>query len=130
MVDEKTFYESEMERLERQQKNMHDQYNQENMEFNAHEYVRKIRQGSMLKYGASNGEKLKDYLPRLSVHIDLAAEKNINTHVKNNGRGCWFTHSDKFGVGCFMCEDVNLISYLASIITYFSNKYPNETLDF
>ncbi len=129
-MDEKSFYESEMERLERQQKDLRDNYNQENLEFNEYEYVRKLRSGSMLKYGLASGEKLTKYYPRLRAHIDIAAEKNIHTHVKNNGRGCWFTHKDKFGVGCFMCEDLNLIHYLASIVGYFTNKYPDETISF
>jgi membrane-bound lytic murein transglycosylase MltF len=119
-----------MERLERQQKEMHDQYNQENQEFKEEEYVRKLRQGSMLKYGMSQGESLSKYYPRLRAHVDISAEKNIRTHVKNNGRGCWFTHKDKFGVGCFMCEDLNLIHYLASIVGYMARKYPEEKINF
>jgi len=129
-MEEKKFFDKEMERLERQQKDLHDQYSQENTEFNEHEYVRKLRVGSMLKYGLSSGETLSKYYPRLRAHIDIQAEKNIRTHVKNNGRGCWFTHEDKFGVGCFMCEDLNLMHYLASIIGYFTQKYPDETISF
>ncbi len=128
--EEKSFYDSEMERIERQQKDLHDQYNQENQEFNTEEYVRKLRHGSMLKYGIASNEQLKDYIIRLKVHIDISAEKNISTHVKNNGRGCWFTHKDKFGVGCFMCEDLNIIHYLMSIIAHFAHKYPDETFNF
>lgn len=119
-----------MERLERQQKQMHDQYNQENAEFNDYEYVRKLRHGSMLKYGAASGEKLPKYFERLKVHVDLAASKNVKAHIHNNGRGCWFTHEDKFGVGCFMCEDVNLIHYLTSIIGHLAQKHPEEEINF
>lgn len=119
-----------MERIERQQKQLHDQYNQENMEFNETEYVRKLRTGSMLRYGLASGEELEKYYTRLRIHVDNAAEKNIRTHVKNNGRGSWFTHEDKFGVGCFMCEDLNLIHYLCTIIGYFAKKYPHEKIVF
>lgn len=129
-MDEKTFFQKEMERIERQQKNLHDQYNQENREFNLDEYVRRLRQGSMLKFGLASGEKISNYYERLRIHVDNAAEKNTKTHVWNNGRGCWFTHTDKFGVGCFMCEDLNLIHYLTSIVGYFAKKYPDETINF
>ncbi len=128
--EEKSYFQKEMEKLELQQKGLRDNYNQENLEFNEHEYVRKLRVGSMLKYGIASNETLAKYLIRLSVHIDISAEKNINQHVKNNGRGCWFTHKDKFGIGCFMCEDLNLIHYLSSIIGYFANKYPDEKISF
>ncbi len=127
--EEESFYQKEMQRLERQQKQMHDQYNEQNQEFNEHEYVRKLRQGSTLKYAVGRDEKMKDYFPRLRVHVDLAAEKNIRTHVHNHGRGCWFTHTDKFGVGCFMCEDLNLIHYLSSIVNHFTISNPNEELN-
>ncbi len=130
MDSDNSFYKDEMERLERQQRGLRDNYNQENIEFNEHEYVRKLRVGSMLKYGIAANEPLNKYIIRLSAHVDIAAEKNINTHVKNNGRGCWFTHKDKFGVGCFMCEDLNLNHYLMSIISYFANKYPEEKISF
>ncbi len=115
-----------MERLERQQKDMHDQYNQENQEFDQMEYVRKLRQGSTLRYAWAVGETIEQYMLRLQVHVDLAAEKNIRTHVHNNGRGCWFTHQDKFGVGCFMDEDINLIHYLTTLLHHFAKLYPKE----
>lgn len=127
-MSDKTQFQKEMEILERQQAGLRDNYNQEHLEFNEHEYVRKLRAGSMLKYGLASGEPLGKYYYRLRAHIDISADKNINTHVKNGGRGCWFTHSDKFGVGCFMCEDLNLIHYLASIVGYFANKYPDEQI--
>lgn len=130
MKDENSFYKDEMARLERQQKDMHDQYNEENQEFNSEEYARQLKLGSMLKYGIAANERLSNYMIRLQVHIDLAGTKNIDMHVKNNGRGCWFTHKDKFGQGCFMCEDLNLIHYLTSIIGHFAHKYPEETLHF
>jgi len=129
-MDEKTFFNKEMERIEKQQKDLHTNYTNENMEFNEYEYVRKLRNGAMLRYGLSSGETMAKYYPRLRSYVDIGAEKNIRAHVKNNGRGCWFTHEDKFGVGCFMCEDLNLLHYLCSIIGYFSQKYPDETITF
>lgn len=129
-MDEDSYFQKQMEELERQQRGLRDNYNQENKELNPEEYQRKLRQGSMLKFGIAANEKLSDYLVRLKVHIDLAATKNANTHIVNNGRGCWFTHKDKFGVGCFMCEDLQIYSYLMSIIEHFAHKYPDERLKF
>lgn len=129
MEEETSQFNKEMEKLERQQKGLRDNYNEERSEFNEHEYANKIRAGSMLKYGASKGEPLVKWLPRLQAHIDIQADKNISTHVKNNGRGCWFTHEDKFGVGCFMCEDLQVIHYLTSMITYLAKQHPEDKVD-
>ena len=129
-LDDTSYFQNEMEKLERQQKNLHDQYNQEMSEFNVEEYVRKLRAASALKYAISPNEKLSDYMVRLRVHLDIAANKNIDTHVVNRNRGCWFTHKDKFGVGCFMCEDLQLIHYLMSLLEYLCKRYPTTKLDF
>lgn len=118
-----------MEKLERQQRELHNQYEQENQEFNSHEYVRKLRQARHLEYAIRENETISDYVKKLELTVDLAAKKNSRTHVWNNGRGAWFTHSDKFGVGCFMCEDVNLIHYMFSLIRYFAHKYPSEKVE-
>lgn len=126
-MEENDFYKSEMQRIEREQRNLSDQYNSEQKEFDANEYVRRLRAGRNLEYGISIGEKLENYYVRLQCNVDLAAKKNIQAHVHNNGRGAWFTHKDKFGVGCFMCEDMNMVHYLMSFIGYYAHKYPKDT---
>ncbi len=124
-MDENSFYRKEMARLEREQKGLVDQYNSEKEEFDPNEYVRRLRAGKNIEYGLAIGEKMEDYYVRLQVHVDLAAKKNIQTHVGGK-RGCWFTHEDKFGVGCFMCEDMNMVHYLMSLVGYYSHKYPKD----
>jgi hypothetical protein len=121
-----TIFDEEMENLEKQQRMLRNQYEEENQEFNDYEYVRKLRQATNLSYAIGRNEKLSNYAIRLRVEVDQAAKKNNRTHVWNNGRGAWFTHKDKFGIGCFMCEDVNLNHYMMSIIEYFAHKYPDE----
>lgn len=123
-----TIFDEEMEKLEKQQRMLHNQYQEENAEFNDYEYVRKLRQAYNLSYAISPKEKLSNYMIRLRVEVDNHAKKNSRTHVWNNGRGCWFTHKDKMGIGCFMCEDMNLLHYMATLIEYFANKYPDETI--
>ena len=116
---------TEMTKLEMQQRNLRNQYTKNQMEFNDYEYSRKLRENTTLQYSIATKETLSDYLIRLKTHIDLANRKNVRTHIHNNGRGCWFTHEDKFGVGCFMCEDHNLIYYLYSLIEIVSEKHPD-----
>lgn len=118
-----------MEKLEKQQRIMRNQYETENAEFNDYEYVRKLRTSRNLSYGITHNETISQWYPRMKAETDMGLKKNARTHVWNNGKGCWFTHEDKFGVGCFMCEDCNRQSYMMSVIEYFVNKYPNETLD-
>lgn len=121
-------FDEEMSKLEQQQNQLRDQYNTTaNDEFNVHEYQRKLRASSTLKYAWQPNEKLSRYIVRLTDHVDEHADKNIATHVKNNGRGCWFTHKEKFGA-CFMCADLRLYSYLFMIVQHFANKYPDEYL--
>ncbi len=125
-----TIFDDEMEKLEKQQRIAKNQYDTENEEFNDYEYIRKLRQGKMLSYAISDKEKFSTWAIRMRVEVDNSAKKNSRTHVWNNGRGCWFTHKDKFGVGCFMCEDTNILHYMMSIIEYFAKTYPKETISF
>lgn len=126
--NEPTTYEIEMSKLEENQRNLRANYENRNKHFIEAEYVRKLTQGSTLKYSISQGEKLKDYLPRLTEHVQMAQEKNVKIHVHNNGKKPWFTHMDKFGLGCFMCEDVNLEYYMLSLLQYLADKHPDTQL--
>ncbi len=123
-----TLYEDEMAKLERQQRELHDQHNQENQEWNSAEYARNLRATSTLKYAFNQNQTLESQMGKLQIYVEQASEKNNRSHVWNQGRGCWFTHKDKLGYGCFMCEDVNLYSYLFSIIQYLVEKHPEDKL--
>ncbi len=125
-----TIFDEEMEKLEKQQRLARNQYESDNEEFNDFEYVRKLRQAKFLSYAASENEKLSTWIVRMRVEVDNAAKKNSRKHVWNNGRGCWFTHKDKFGDGCFMCEDTNLSHYMLSVLEYLVAKYPSDSLKF
>lgn len=122
------FVNDDLTELELNQRKLRDQYTKENSQFDESEYVRKLVQGSTLRYSISDGEQLSKYIERLRVHVEMQAEKNVKKHIHNMGRGCWFTHKDKMGEGCFMCEDLNLYHYLFTLIEYLSAKYPNTTI--
>lgn len=127
-TDSKSHFDIEMQKLEAQQRALRDAENQKQSYFDENEYVRKLRAGSTLPYAIGKGEPIKSHFDRLSLHVQQSANKNVKTHIWNNGRGPWFTHQDKFGVGCFMCEDINLIWYMLQIIHHFATKYPDEVI--
>lgn len=125
-----TIFENEMEKLEKQQRELHDNHNtKEREEWRGEQYVNQLRASSKLLYAINPNEDFENYMIRLQTHVDMQTKKNADTHIWNNGRGCWFTHEDKFGKGCFMCEDVNLVSYMSQLLWYFAHKYPQERID-
>lgn len=124
-----TIYDEEMEKLERQQRELRDQHNEkEHAEWNGFEYVRALTTGKHLPYAIQSKEQFKDYMIRLSEHVKLQTKENADRHIFNNGRGCWYTHKERNGQPCFMCKDVDLISYQNRLLEYFAHKYPKETI--
>lgn len=113
-----------MERLEREQRNLHDQHNTLDERVNVDEYVRIIKANAS-RFKMRPSMSLQEISSQLLYIVETAAEKNIKTHINCKG-GCWYTHLDKNGYGCFMCEDLYLSKYLHSIIQYLASKYPSS----
>jgi hypothetical protein len=114
--------------LIREQRELADAWNKQNSQFDENEYVRKLVAGSTLRYSISPHENIKDYSKKLRWHVDEATAVNAKRHIWNNGRGAWYTHKDRQGLGCFMCNDINCQHYMCSIIEFFANKYPEDTI--
>ncbi len=108
-------------RQERQQKHLRDQYN--NIEkYDAMEDYQRIIQQSTLDYAIRKSENLENYISRLQIHIEFNAKKNIKTHIQAP-KGCWYTH--KSPLGCFMCDDLNMIHYLLNLLKTLAKYQPD-----
>ncbi len=69
------------------------------------------------------GQSLKSYLIELNIHIINSARKNMKIHIEIGVRGKpWYTHLR--GEGCFMCEDLNMISVMYDVLTMISKANP------
>ncbi len=117
------YYDKEMERLERMQKDLHDRYNEEQLVVDKHDYERVVN--SELKIAPKGGENWLHYVERLKIHQDIAQERNWKTHV-SNGKKVWYTHK-KPADSCFMCDDITFISTTVKVIELMASQYPNNS---
>lgn len=125
-TEDKKFYDREMEKLERQQKGLRDNYNQEIQEFDEHQYIRQLRVAQNQEYAYQSGESLERFLLKLEVHAETIMGNNIRLHMKGP-KGPWYSH--RRPDGCFMCKDVELIGYLMNIIRYFVQQNPKSKIN-
>ncbi len=110
-----------LERQERQQKQLRDQYN-ETTKYDALEDYQRVIQQSNLDYAIRQSETLENYLARLEIHVDFNYKKNVKTHIQAP-KGCWYTH--KSPLGCFMCDDQNMIHYMLNLLKTISKYQPD-----
>ncbi len=109
-----------LERQERQQKFLRDQYNTIE-KYDAMEDYQRIVKQSNLDYAIRVSENLENYLPRLQIHVEFNAKKNIKSHIQAP-KGCWYTH--KSPLGCFMCDDMNMIFYMLNLLKTLAKHQP------
>ncbi len=111
----------ELRKIDMQQKNISDKYNQEqnpNMD-----RIEKLMQSLNIMYRPRSGQTWQQYAIELITHVDYADHKNYETHIENNGKKAWHTHSKP---ACFMCEDVNFRNVLLTVITHMAKQHPNN----
>jgi len=118
------YYDKEMERLEKLQKELHDRHNSENVNVDKSEYQRIVN--AQLHVAPLGGEKLPDYIQRIKIYQKLASDLNWNTHVDNPYK-TWHTHKNP--VGCFMCQDTQFIGVLIQVLQCIIEQYPEFTFD-
>ncbi len=116
-------FNKEMEALERQQRNLRDQYNTLEKNRDLDDYKRIINASDTADYALKKGQQLKSWTDRLDVHVEKANALNWKIHVIIGSHGKPF-YSHKNPNGCFMCDDANLIKYLLSVLQHIANKYP------
>ncbi len=120
-------YNREMEKLERQQKGLRDNYNTEELNQNINDYMRVLNAEGSNVYAIRKQETFANWIIRMETFVDLAHTKNWKIHVIIGVRGHpWHTHSSPNG--CFMCDDSTMIRYLYSILGQISIKYPDLSL--
>ncbi len=124
---DKAIEDNALEKLEREQKGLHDAYNTLISKENANDYKRLINTPNHQDYSIRKQEKLSTYATRLQEHIRFANKKNYHIHVEIGTRGHpWYTHKDPNG--CFMCEDTSFLLYLLSVIKALATLNPDIIL--
>ncbi len=113
-------YLKEMRKLERQEADLTSQYTDEEQK-DVHDYKKVIN--ANVVYAPRKGETWHEYAYRSKVYADINAIKNRLTHI-DGPRKAWYTHRNP--MGCFMCEDTNLISMLRRVIDEMAQQYPDN----
>ncbi len=112
-----------MNQLELQQQGMRDQYNTRTKTIDETEYTSPIIETNTMIH-PKKGETFISYYERICTVIDYAKAKNIKSHISPKN-GAWFTHRSP--MGCFMCEDMNLIIVLRNVIGLLVSKDQTST---
>ncbi len=123
------YFEDEMEKLEKQQRrerelsqnNLRDRYNQPESQFEIQDF--KTIVSSRIEFAPKEGGLWSSYGDEIKIYAKMNAKKNWDTHVDNPYK-VWHTHV--LPLGCFMCEDTNLISVLVRVIGLMASQYPDN----
>jgi len=113
-------YLKEMRNLERQANDLTSQYTDlEKIDVNDYKKV----VNANVNYAPHKGETWKEYSGRVRIYAKINADKNRLTHI-DGPRKAWYTHRNP--QGCFMCEDINLISLMCRVIDEWAIQYPDN----
>ncbi len=128
MDDDATeLYNREMEKLERQQRNLRDKYSTLEQSINQEDYNRILKGQTDLKYSSRPKEPLKQFITRIKMYAEEAQQKNFKIHVIIGSHGRpWYQHKNP--MGCFCCEDINMISYLIATLDKLDHQTPKQIL--
>ncbi len=126
MKDSSEYYKEEdnraLERLELQQKKLHDRHNSEELQVDKFDYMNIVNANNRLC--PKGGEKLSNYIEKLKVHQEISHQVNWDTHVDNPYK-VWHTH--RIPAGCFMCKDQEFIGVLIQALEVINHLHPNIT---
>ncbi len=114
-------YLRQMRKLERQEADLTSQYTNE-LTITPDDYKKVIN--ANITYAPHKGETWSNFAVRIKIYAGLASEKSRKTHI-DGPRKAWYTH--RSSLGCFMCEDMNLISLMSRVIDEMASKSPNNT---
>jgi len=123
------YFDKELAKLERQQRELRkraeqgllDRYNQPESQFEIRDYKDLVN--SRIEFAPKEGQTWETYVSEVRVYAKANAKKNWMTHV-DNSKKTWYTHT--LPLGCFMCEDTNLISVLVRVIALMASKHPSQ----
>ncbi len=116
------YYDTEIRRIDLQRKNLLDHYNTLEEKPDLTKCDRLVE--AKLEYSPRKHELWTDYAKNLKIHIAYAQKKNYKAHI-DPPKGCWYTHRSP--LGCFMCEDMELIHYMLKVIEYMGETHPKQT---
>ncbi len=115
------FYDKEMERLERQQKGLRDQYNALDNPIEEADYKKVIN--ADLEFAPKRGVSWIEYAKEIEIYVKMQAKKNIQTHI-NGPKGAWYTHRNP--AGCFACESMNLENVMKNVLRCMAEAHPDD----
>lgn len=115
------YYDKEMEKLEKLQKELHDRYNSEPLSVDKNDYQKIVN--AKIKIAPIGGENWIQYIERIKIYQKIAFDKNWSTHVDNPYK-VWHTHKNP--MGCFMCEDTAFISVLIQVLECMAENHPKD----
>ncbi len=113
-------YNKEMEKLERQQKELRDNYNTLDAPYNLDDYEAILK--ADLDFTPKKGQTWKSYAEQIAIYVKINAKKSIKIHITNPKRP-WYTHRSG---NCFMCEDMNLIKVFHDTINLMAKTSPDN----
>ena len=124
-----TYFDKQLEKLEKEQRELAkrtaegniDRYNQPESQYEIQDFKDLVQ--SKIEFAPRQGESWSDYAQQVKVYAKMNAKKNWLTHVDNPYK-VWRTH--RLPLGCFMCEDTNLISVLVRVICLMASKYKDN----
>ncbi len=113
-------YLRQMRKLELQENDLTSQYSDlEKIDVNDYKKV----VNANVTYAPHKGETWKEYSGRVRIYAKINADKNRLAHI-DGPRKAWYTHRNP--MGCFMCEDINLISLLVRVVDEMAGLYPDN----
>lgn len=114
--------EKEIKKIDLQIKGLRDPYNTLEDRVSVHDVEKVLH--TTLKYAPCVKQKLSSYLIQLQVHLRYAEDVSFASHV-NGAKGAWFTH--RRSKDCFMCQDLNIMNTMFSVLDLISKRYPDIT---
>ncbi len=100
----------------------YDKYKKDNLETNPNLYQKIIHSES--DYAPQQHMEIQEYIYIIKAQRKIRYTKNYNTHI-DTPKGCWYTH--KRPDGCFMCDDMQMITVLCQALEFLAKKYPKLT---
>ncbi len=121
-MSENNWLNKELRKIELTRKGMIDQYNTMDNPLDPND-IKNILHAD-LKFTPTENQSWSSYLKELKIYVKFCSEKNIKTHI-NGPKGAWYTHRNP--MGCFACEDINLMHVMFTTMELMVKQYPDTT---
>ncbi len=102
---------------------LRDQYNSNDNELDSSHYENVVH-GDDTLLNPKTGETFFSYYQRLTVIQKYSETKSYKAHIAGP-KGAWYSHRSP--LGCFMCEDQNLIRVLLDVLGLIISKHQTDT---